>query len=86
MTASESVRPFDPATTFVHLDGGKAEVMAVDDQFWPKVMSGQRPLPGWLMTASSWSADPGVGGGGNRRGNATGGGGPALGGRGRGQG
>jgi hypothetical protein len=30
---------------FLHLDGGRAEVMPVDDQFWPTVMSGQRPLP-----------------------------------------
>ncbi|MDQ2724420.1 MAG: cupin domain-containing protein [Actinomycetota bacterium] len=60
MTASEPIPPFDPTTTFVHLDGGRAEVMPVDEHFWPAVMSGQRPLPGWLVTASSWTAGPGV--------------------------
>ncbi|MDQ2726703.1 MAG: cupin domain-containing protein [Actinomycetota bacterium] len=65
MTALDPIPPFDPATTFVHLHGGRAEVMPVDEQFWPTVISGQRPLPGWLMTASSWAADPAVAAGGH---------------------
>ena len=60
MSASDPTQPFDPSTTFIHLYGGRAEVMPVDDDFWPAVMSGQRPLPGWLVTASAWAADPGV--------------------------
>lgn len=65
MSASDPTQPFDPSTTFIHLYGGRAEVMPVDDDFWPAVMSGQRPLPGWLVTASAWAADPGVAAGGH---------------------
>lgn len=39
---------FDPATTYVHLHGGEAERLVVDENFWPAVISGERPLGGWL--------------------------------------
>jgi mannose-6-phosphate isomerase-like protein (cupin superfamily) len=40
---------FDPAMTYLHLNGGRAEAITVDERFWPSVMSGERPLDGWLM-------------------------------------
>lgn len=47
---------FDPTRTYLHLDGGQAEQMDVDDSFWPRVASGGRPLPGWLVAMFEWSA------------------------------
>lgn len=42
---------FTLTDTYLHLDGGRAERMAIDDTFWPRVMSGERPLPGWLVAS-----------------------------------
>ncbi|MQA11123.1 MAG: cupin domain-containing protein [Pseudonocardiaceae bacterium] len=35
--------------TYLHLHQGRAEAMKVDQDFWPRVMSGALPLPGWLV-------------------------------------
>jgi mannose-6-phosphate isomerase-like protein (cupin superfamily) len=47
---------FTLTSTFLHLDGGAAERMVVDETFWPRVMSGARPLPGWLVTSFEFAA------------------------------
>lgn len=39
---------FDPSSTYLHLHGGSAERLPVDERFWPSVFSGKRPLPGWF--------------------------------------
>lgn len=53
--------PIEPTTTYLQLAGGLAEVLQVDDEFWLSVMSGERPLNGWLVTGSAQT--PGAGGG-----------------------
>lgn len=51
----------DPTSTYLHLEGGRAEAMAVDEGFWPSVMNGERPLTGWLAASFEWR--PGTAGG-----------------------
>lgn len=33
-------------------------MLPVDERFWPAVMSGEQPLPGWLVAAFWWGAGP----------------------------
>lgn len=40
---------FDLAKTYLHLHDGRAERMEADETFWERVISGARPLPGWLV-------------------------------------
>lgn len=50
----------DLRRTYLHLHGGRAEPMTVDESFWPDVISGARPLPGWLVAMFEFSpADEG---------------------------
>lgn len=42
---------FNLTSTYLHLDGGTAERMRVDEAFWTRVISGERPLPGWLVAS-----------------------------------
>lgn len=49
---------FDPTSTYLHLSGGQAEQMTVDDGFWAGVASGARPLSGWLVAMFEWLVDP----------------------------
>ena len=49
-------KSFTLTSTYVHLDGGDAECMIVDDAFWPRVISGARPLPGWLVASFELAA------------------------------
>jgi len=49
-------KSFALTSTYVHLDGGAAERMAVDETFWARVISGARPLPGWLLASFEFSA------------------------------
>lgn len=54
---------FDPTRTYLHLDGGRAETMDVDERFWAELASGKRPLPGWLVAMFEWApADSATGG------------------------
>lgn len=46
-----SDRAIDPRATCFHIAGDRAEVIDVDDAFWPDVMSGRRKLDGWLVGA-----------------------------------
>jgi mannose-6-phosphate isomerase-like protein (cupin superfamily) len=41
----------DLSETFLHLERGRAEAMPVDERFWERVISGQKPLPGWLVAS-----------------------------------
>lgn len=52
--------PFTFEGEYLHLDdGGKASIIPVTEDFWPKVMSGQMPQldQGRLMTCFSFDAD-----------------------------
>ncbi|MBV8951615.1 MAG: cupin domain-containing protein [Actinobacteria bacterium] len=44
----------DPDTTYLHLTGGHAETLPVDERFWPSVMSGELRLDGWLVGSFAW--------------------------------
>lgn len=50
------VEHFNLTSTYLHLDGGTAERMPVDETFWPRVISGERPLPGWLVASFEFAA------------------------------
>jgi mannose-6-phosphate isomerase-like protein (cupin superfamily) len=53
------VDTFSLTSTYVHLDGGTAERIPVDETFWPRVISGERPLPGWLVASFEFAdTDP----------------------------
>ncbi len=54
--------PIDPATTYLHLKDGQAEMMPVDECFWPSVMAGERRLDGWLAAGFAWLPDDGSAG------------------------
>jgi mannose-6-phosphate isomerase-like protein (cupin superfamily) len=41
----------DLSETYLHLERGRAEAMPVDERFWERVISGQQPLPGWLVAS-----------------------------------
>jgi mannose-6-phosphate isomerase-like protein (cupin superfamily) len=47
---------FTLTSTYVHLHRGHAERMTVDEAFWPGVISGARPLPGWLVASFEYAA------------------------------
>ncbi len=45
---------FDPARTYLRLNGGQAEQLVVDEHFWANVASGALPVPGWLVGMFDW--------------------------------
>lgn len=49
-------------TTYLHLQEGRAEPMPVDAAFWDEVISGARPLPGWLVASFEFPEASGDGG------------------------
>jgi len=51
---------FDPAAAALVLeDGGRAEAHALDDTFWPRLMSGEIDADhGWLVTLLPMTGDP----------------------------
>jgi hypothetical protein len=48
----------DPTNTYFHLAAGRAEVIPVDEHFWPSVIGGERRLDGWLV--GSFAPGPGA--------------------------
>jgi mannose-6-phosphate isomerase-like protein (cupin superfamily) len=52
-------KAFTLTSTYLHLHGGEAERMIVDEAFWPRVISGERPLPGWLVAGFEFAATDG---------------------------
>jgi mannose-6-phosphate isomerase-like protein (cupin superfamily) len=47
---------FTLTDTYLHLEHGQAERMVIDEAFWPRVVSGERPLPGWLVASFSFAS------------------------------